>query len=268
MRGKGFQPAAADFGLPAPKGVLLLGVPGCGKSLTAKAVAHAWQMPLLRLDLGRIFSGLLGSSEENMRKAIKVAEGVAPAVLWVDEIEKGLGGSLGGTSDGGTGSRVFGTLLTWMQEKAARVFVVATANRIEILPPELLRRGRFDEIFFVDLPGAAAREEIARIHLSRRGRNAATFDLARLAETTDGFSGAELEHCVVEGLFHAFDNDRDLTTEDLLSVARDTIPLSITSSEELQRSRAWASTRARNAEQGAQPRGPATRTERIEIDHG
>lgn len=248
VRGKGFDPGAREFGLPAPKGVLLLGAPGCGKSLMAKAVSNAWNLPLLRLDLGRIFSGLLGSSEENMRKALKVAEGAAPAILWIDEIEKGLAGSTSGFSDGGAAARVFGALLTWMQEKTSQVFVVATANKIEILPPELMRRGRFDEIFFVDLPDNPARREVLSIHLRKRGKDPAQFDLTAMADATDGFSGAELEHCVVEGMFHAFHDQRPLDTKDVLKAAAETVPLSVTYAEELDRARDWAATRARLAD--------------------
>src|SRR5512143_2480366 len=181
-RGAAFSEAARKFGLPEPKGLLLLGVQGCGKSLTAKAVAGQWRLPLLRLDMGRIFSGLVGSSEENLRKAIHVAESVAPVVLWVDEIEKGLSGVRSSdASDSGVTARVFGTLLTWLQEKTAPAFVVATANRIDALPPELLRKGRFDEIFFIDLPQHPERREIFEIHLRRRRRDPAAFDLAALA---------------------------------------------------------------------------------------
>jgi SpoVK/Ycf46/Vps4 family AAA+-type ATPase len=257
-RGKALAPGAREFGLPPAKGVLLLGAPGCGKSLTAKVVAQSWQLPLLHLDLGRVFSGLLGGSEENMRKALRVAEGVAPAVLWIDEIEKGLAGGTGrsGEMDGGTAQRVFGSLLTWMSEQKAGVFVVATANRIDVLPPELLRRGRFDEVFFVDLPDAAAREEILRIHIGRRGRDPKGFDLPALAEKCAGFSGAEIEHCVIEGLYDAFDHERELTTEDVARAIGDTTPLSITSSEEIERMRAWAASRTRPADAPALRRAP------------
>ena len=248
IRGKAFTSEAAKFGLPAPKGVLLLGVPGCGKSLTAKAISNYWRMPLLRMDLGRIFSGLVGSSEENMRKALKVAEGIAPAILWIDEIEKGLSGNSNGNSDAGTAARVFGTLLTWMQEKTANVFVVATANSISSLPPELLRRGRFDEIFFTDLPNSAGRKEIISIHLAKRGRRPEKFDLDQILGLTDGFSGAELEHCITEALFLAFHERRDVKVEDLQRVARETIPLSKVYGEELKKLRTWASTRARFAD--------------------
>lgn len=249
-RGKAIESGAREFGLPMPKGVLLLGAPGCGKSLTAKVVAHTWRLPLLHLDLGRVFSGLLGSSEENMRRALQVAEGVAPAVLWIDEIEKGLAGGSGrsGENDGGTAQRVFGSLLTWMSEQQAGVFVVATANRIDSLPPELLRRGRFDEVFFVDLPDPFAREEIFRIQLRRRGRDPAKFELAPLVEKCAGFSGAEIEHCVLEGLFAAFDEGRELAVEDLVRAASETTPLSVTCAEEIDRMRSWAATRARPAD--------------------
>ena len=247
-RGRAFLPEARRFGLPAPRGLLLLGFPGCGKSLTARAVAQAWSLPLLRLDLGRVFEGYIGSSEANMRRALRVAEAVAPAVLWIDEIEKGLaGGTSRGESDAGTAMRVFGTLLTWMQERRGSVFVVATANRVEALPPELLRRGRFDETFFVDLPDRRARAEILRIHLARRGRDPEKFDLAGLAGASAGYSGAELEHCVVEGLFRAFEAGRELADEDLFAALAETTPLSVTSAEEVAALRSWASTRARPA---------------------
>ncbi|MCC6642650.1 MAG: AAA family ATPase [Deltaproteobacteria bacterium] len=259
-RGKALDTGAREFGLPPARGVLLLGAPGCGKSLTAKVVANAWKIPLLHLDLGRVFSGLLGSSEENMRRALRVADGVAPAVLWIDEIEKGLAGGTGrsGEMDGGTAQRVFGSLLTWMSEQTSGVFVVATANRIESLPPELLRRGRFDEVFFVDLPDTEARAEILAIHLRRRGRDPAGFDLVTLAEKCAGFSGAEIEHCVVEGLYAAFDLGHALTTEDLARAIAETTPLSVTSAEEIERMRTWASSRARPADAPRRsPTGPA-----------
>lgn len=248
VRSQGFTDSATSFGLPAPKGMLLLGAPGTGKSLTAKAVANAWKLPLLRLDFGKIFSGIVGSSEENMRKALKIAEGVSPAVLWIDEVEKGLAGGGGdGASDGGAASRVLGTFLTWMQETTAKVFVVATANKIESLPPELLRPGRFDAIFFVDLPDEHARAEICGIQLERRGRDRKQFDLNAIAKATNGFSGAELEYAVVEGLFDAFHQSREVKTEDLIASAKKIVPLSVTYAEELGKLRSWAKTRARSA---------------------
>ena len=247
-RTSAFNESARRFGLPEPKGILLLGVQGCGKSLCAKAVASHWKLPLLRLDLGRIFSGLVGSSEENLRKAIRVAEGVAPAVLWVDELEKALAGSgSSGQTDGGVTARVFGALLTWLQEKTAPVFVVATANRIDLLPPELLRKGRFDEIFFVDLPGPAERQEIWGIHLRRRHREPQGFDLPALAALTDGFSGAELEQALVAGLHYAFRAQRELTQADLEKAVKETWPLSVTMKEDIQRLREWAKQRTRPA---------------------
>jgi MoxR-like ATPase len=239
---------ARAFGLPAPKGILLLGVQGCGKSLCAKAVASQWQFPLLRFDMGRMFSGLVGSSEENVRRAIAVAESVAPAVLWVDEIEKAFSGSQSsGFSDGGTTSRVLGTFLTWLSEKTAPVFVVATANDISQLPPELMRKGRLDEIFFVDLPDAAEREEILRVHLARRGRDPWAFDLRVLADAGDGFSGAELEQAIISAMFDAFHAQRDLATDDILQTLRQSVPLARTMSEPIARLRAWAEGRARRA---------------------
>ena len=247
-RAGSFSDSARRFGLPEPKGLLLLGVQGCGKSLTAKAVASGWGLPLLRLDMGRIFSGLIGSSEENMRKAIRVAESVAPVVLWIDEIEKGLSGlSSSGQVDGGVGSRVFGTFLTWLQEKSAPVFVIATANRIDGLPPELLRKGRFDEIFFVDLPRAKDREQIFAIHLRKRRRDPAAFDLPHLARLAEGFSGAEIEAAVVSGLYDAFAAGVDLAQAHVEQAVGETRPLSRTMREDIGRLRAWARDRTRPA---------------------
>jgi len=225
-----------------PRGVLLVGVPGCGKSLCAKAVAAAWRKPLLKFDIGRVFAGLVGESEANMRKALTVAEGVAPAVLWIDEMEKGLSGASGGGGDSGVSTRVFGSLLTWMEEKEKPVFVVATANDITKLPPELLRKGRLDQIFFVDLPGPRERAEILAIHLSRRQRDPADFDLAAIVRATEEFSGAELEQIVEEGLFEAFDTqEKRLTTEHMLRASRQTVPLARTRATEIENLRRWAS---------------------------
>ena len=247
-RGTAFSEPARRFGLPEPKGLLLLGVQGCGKSLTAKAIASSWKMPLLRLDMGRIFSGLVGSSEENLRRAIRVAESVAPAVLWTDEIEKGLSGSgSSGFSDGGVTARVFGAMLTWLQEKTAPVFVVATANRIDLLPPELLRKGRFDEIFFIDLPALAEREEIFRIHVGRRGRKPEDFDLRALAAAAEGFSGAEIEQVVVAALYDAFAEGKELEPRHLHRAVAETFPLATTMREDIQKLREWAKTRTRPA---------------------
>ncbi|MEK6260289.1 MAG: AAA family ATPase [Planctomycetota bacterium] len=243
-----FSDRAAKFGLPAPKGVLLLGVQGCGKSLCAKAVSGLWKLPLLRFDLGRMFSSLVGSSEENVRRALQTAESIAPAILWIDEIDKALAGSTSASgSDGGTASRVFGTLLTWLSEKTSPVFVIATANDISHLPPELLRKGRLDEIFFVDLPLAAEREEMFRIHLKRRGRNPAEFDAAELARGSDGFSGAEIEEAIISALFDSFSRQVPLDTNIIRASLAETVPLSKTMNEELSRLRNWAAGRARPA---------------------
>ena len=247
-RSHAFSEKARAFGLPAPRGLLLLGVQGCGKSLTAKSIAAEWKMPLLRLDVGRVFSSFVGASEANMLQAIKIAESLAPAILWVDEIEKGLAGTRSsGQVDAGTTARVFATLLTWLQEKTAPVFVVATANSIRDLPPELLRKGRFDEIFFIDLPSGSEREQIFDIHLRRRRRDPARFDVAALARATEGWSGAEIEQAVLAGLHAAFPQDRDVTTQDLLTAAGETVPLSQTMAEDMADLREWAATRARPA---------------------
>ncbi len=258
-----FGDAARRFGLPEPKGLLLLGVQGCGKSLTAKAIASSWRLPLLRLDMGRIFSGLIGSSEENLRRAIHVAESVAPAVLWVDEIEKGLSGvGSSSFSDGGVTARVFGAMLTWLQEKTAPVFVVATANRIELLPPELLRKGRFDEIFFIDLPAADERHEIFQIHVARRGRRLEAFDLEAVARIAEGFSGAEIEQAVISALYDAFAENVELGQSHLERAVKETFPLAATMREEIQKLRDWAKTRTRPASAAPAvevPRSVATR---------
>ena len=246
-RSVAFTDEARRFGLPPPKGVLLLGVQGCGKSLCAKAISQVWNLPLLRLDMGRIFSSFVGSSEENMRRAIATAESVAPAILWVDEIEKAFAGTRGGESDGGASSRVFATFLTWLQEKTAPVFVIATANDIVTLPPELLRKGRLDEIFFVDLPTVEERLQILRIHLQRRGRDAERLDLPRLAALAEGYSGSEIEQAVVAALYDAFDQGRDLETGDVEKAITQSVPLSTTMHEEIAALRRWAAPRARPA---------------------
>jgi hypothetical protein len=247
-RASAFTEEARAFGLPAPKGILMLGVQGCGKSLCAKAVSTQWQLPLLRFDMGRMFGSLVGSSEENVRRAIAVAESVAPAILWVDEIDKAFAGSQGsGASDGGTTARVFGTFLTWLSEKTAPVFVVATANDISQLPPELLRKGRLDEIFFVDLPSPEERAQIFRIHLAKRGRDPEQFDLAALAAAAKDFSGAEIEEAINSALYDAFYGQHDITTELILNSVSQTVPLARTMDEQIGRLRSWVEGRARNA---------------------
>lgn len=242
---------AKSYGIPAPKGILITGVPGCGKSLTAKAIGAAWQLPLLRLDIGKIFAGLVGSSEQNMRTAIRTAEAIAPCILWIDEIEKGFAGS-SGSGDSGTSSRVFGSFLTWMQEKTHPVFVIATANNIDKLPPEFLRKGRFDEIFFVDLPTKSERKMIWDLHLHKRLKNPevlgkvqlddALFD--GLSEITEGYSGAEIEQAVIAGLFDAFSEKRSILEDDLSKSVKNMVPLSITQSEAIETIREWANVRA------------------------
>jgi ATP-dependent 26S proteasome regulatory subunit len=247
-RTKSFTDKAKEFGIPAPKGILILGVQGCGKSLVAKAVAEHWGLPLLKLDVGRIFGSLVGQSEENIRKAIKVAESVAPCVLWADELEKGFAGMSGsGVSDSGTTARVFATFLTWMQDKTKPVFLIATANDVTVLPPEMLRKGRFDEIFFVDLPDSEEREQIFSIHLKRRKRDPAKFDLSALAKTTFGFSGAEIEQVLIGALNNAFDAGRELTQEDIEAEAKAVVPLSVMMREEIDELRTWAEMRTRPA---------------------
>lgn len=243
-----FSQRAQEFGLPKPRGILLLGVPGCGKSLTAKAVGAFWQLPLLRLDVGRLYSSYVGSSEENMRSAIKIAESVAPSILWLDELEKGFSGTgSSNMSDGGTTSRVFGSFITWLQEKSAPVFVLATANNVSQLPPELLRKGRFDEIFFVDLPSEAERSEVLRIHLRKRNRNPDDFDIKAITDAMQNFSGSEIEQVVVSALYDAFEQERPLSTEHLLQAVFETVPLARTMKEEIEGMREWARVRARRA---------------------
>ncbi|MGK7873446.1 MAG: AAA family ATPase [Xenococcaceae cyanobacterium] len=250
-RNKSWLDSAQRYCIPAPKGVLIAGVPGCGKSLIVKAISAMWQLPLLRLDIGKIFSGIVGSSEENMRQAIKTAEAIAPSILWIDEIEKGFS-SLGSNGDSGTSTRVFGTFLTWMQEKTKPVFVASTSNNISGLPPELLRKGRFDEIFFVDLPTRKERMDIFRVHLKKRLKDPTVVGnlkftdqaLAKLAELTEGFVGAEIEQVVISSLFEAFSEDRSLQADDFVKAIRNTVALSITQAEQIWAIREWANVRA------------------------
>ncbi len=217
-------------------------------SLSAKAIASLWKLPLLRMDVGKIFGGIVGQSEENIRKAIRVAESTAPNIVWIDELEKGFSGTQSsGISDGGTTARVFGTFIAWLQDKTAPCFVVATANDVSALPPELLRKGRFDEIFFVDLPGEPERVEIFAIHLKKRHRDPANFDLNALAKASHGYSGAEIEQAVISAMYDAFSENREITTEDILAVVKQSVPLSLTMKEKIDILRFWAETRARPA---------------------
>ena len=244
---------AQIWNLPEPKGVLLLGVPGCGKSLTAKCISALWNMPLLRLDIGKVFQGIVGSSEENIRRAIATAEVVAPCVLWIDEIEKGLSGSRSsGVTDGGTTSRIFSTILTWMQEKTKPVFVVATANDISSLPPELLRKGRFDEIFFVDLPNKEDRKAIFDIHLRKKGFDPKDLFTDKLSDLSKGYNGAEIEEAVNEAMFSAYTENPDmpkLMVKHLMDAIKDIVPLSSTMDEQIKALRTWAKKRAKMAGQ-------------------
>lgn len=231
---------AISFGLPPPRGVLMLGVQGAGKSLAAKAIATAWKRPLMRMDVGALYDKYIGESERRLRDALRQAEAMAPIILWIDEIEKAFASAAAQSSDGGLSKRMFGSLLTWMQEHTAPVFLIATANDIEALPPELLRKGRFDEIFFVDLPTRDARMAIFQIHLNKRRRNASEFDLGALADASDGYSGAEIEATVVSALHNAFAARSELTTQHVIDALESSPPLSVTMREKVHALRTWA----------------------------
>jgi SpoVK/Ycf46/Vps4 family AAA+-type ATPase len=239
-RGGAFSEKARSYGLPHPRGLLLVGIQGTGKSLTAKAISHHWHLPLLRLDVGRLFGGLVGESESRTRQMVSLAEALAPCVLWIDEIDKAFAG-VDGKGDGGTTSRVFGTFINWLADKKSPVFVVATANNIRALPPEMLRKGRFDEIFFVGLPSQEEREAIFSVHLSRlRPHNLKNFDIKRLAYETPDFSGAEIEQTLIEAMHIGFSQNRDFTTDDILESASQMIPLARTAQEQIQFLQSWA----------------------------
>jgi ATP-dependent 26S proteasome regulatory subunit len=237
------------FGLEPPKGLLITGVQGCGKSLAARAVAGEWGFELARLDAGALYDKFVGESEKKLHKALELAQKLAPMVLWIDEIEKAFASaSSSGDADAGLSQRLLATLLTWMQDRESGVFLAATSNNITVLPPEMMRKGRFDEIFFVDLPNAEVRAALFELHLKKRGRDVTTFDLARLAAGSEGFSGTEIEQLIVAGLYSAFAQKQQLTTEILLSEIRATQPLSVTRSEEVESIRQWAKTRAAPAD--------------------
>ena len=239
-RGGAFSERARQYGLPHPRGLMLVGIQGTGKSLTAKAIAHHWHLPLLRLDVGRLFGGLVGESESRTRQMIQLAEALAPCILWIDEIDKAFAG-FDGRGDSGTTSRVFGTFITWLAEKTSPVFVVATANNIQALPPEMLRRGRFDEIFFVGLPSQEEREAIFSVHLSRlRPHNLSNYDLSRLAYETPDFSGAEIEQSIVEAMHIGFSQNRDFTSDDVLEAVSQIIPLARTAQQQIEALQDWA----------------------------
>lgn len=249
QRSNAFSERAREYGLPQPKGMLILGVPGCGKSLIAKTTSRLWGLPLLRLDMGRVYDGsMVGRSEANLRNALKTAESISPAILFIDEMDKAFAGGAGSSdSDGGTSSRIFGSFLTWMQEKTSPVFVMATANRVERLPGEFLRKGRFDEIFFVDLPNPEERQQIFEIHLAKRRNNIERFDISQLANVCDGFSGAEIEQAIVAAMYDAFAQGREFTQLDIIAASRATLPLSRTMTEQVTALRDWARQRARPA---------------------
>jgi SpoVK/Ycf46/Vps4 family AAA+-type ATPase len=238
-----FRDDAAEYGLEPPKGVLMLGVQGAGKSLCAKATATAWQQPLLRMDPSALYNKFIGQSEENLRRALTQAEMMAPVILWIDEIEKGFASAASQSNDGGLSQRMFGTLLTWMQDHEAPVFLIATANDIEALPPELLRKGRFDEIFFVGLPKKAARKKIFEIHIAKRHRDPAQFDLDRLADASEGYSGAEIEQAVLSALHESFSTKAELTTDLMVKALENSPPLSVTMREKIEALYAWAEDR-------------------------
>lgn len=246
QRADAFSSAAQEQGIPTPKGVFLLGVQGCGKSLTARVAATMLRFPLIRLDTAALLASERGASEKNLREVLKLVETIAPAVLWIDEIEKGFGG-FDTESDDATMSRIVGAFLTWMEEHKPPVFVVATANSIDRLPPELLRRGRFDELFFVDLPNFEERKSILRVHLGKRGWNPEKFDLDRLADDCETFSGAEIEQIVASALLEAYAKKRILTEEDIIAQRELTVPLSKTKEDEIFRLREWARVRCRPA---------------------
>lgn len=249
QRSNAFSERAREYGLPQPKGMLILGVPGCGKSLIAKTTSRLWGLPLLRLDMGRVYDGsMVGRSEANLRNALKTTESISPVILFIDEVDKAFAGSAGSAdSDGGTSSRIFGSFLTWMQEKVSPVFVMATANRVERLPGEFLRKGRFDEIFFVDLPNGEERQAIFSIHIAKRKRDVERFDLGQLANVTEGFSGAEIEQALVAAMYEAFAQNREFTQLDIIAAVKSTLPLSKTMNEQVAALRDWARQRARPA---------------------
>ncbi|WP_017296760.1 AAA family ATPase [Nodosilinea nodulosa] len=238
----GFTPQARQYNLPAPKGILIVGIQGCGKSLAAKTIARQWKLPLLKLDAGRLYDKYVGESDKNFRRAVTMAETMAPCILWVDEIEKSLG-QTSGEGDGGLSRRLFGYFLTWLQEKSQEIFVVATANDLSALPPELLRKGRFDEIFFVDLPEADERRDILHIHLKRRQQGTEQFALEELVVATEGFSGAEIEQAVITAHYRALHENRPADTALLIAEIKATVPLSVTRREDIQRLRAMAQER-------------------------
>jgi SpoVK/Ycf46/Vps4 family AAA+-type ATPase len=247
-RSKAFSEEARKYGLPAPRGLLMLGIQGCGKSLCAKAVSNLWRLPLLRFDSSIVLGSFQAPAEVNIRRATQLAESISPCVLWIDEIEKGFSAHLiSGKEASGEVSRAFASFLVWLQERKKAVYVIATANSISELPPELVRKGRFDDIFFVDLPKIHEREEIFLIHLKKRGRKPEDFDLKLLASESDGFSGSEIEQSIISAMYEGFTENREITTEDIRKALSDTVPLSETMEEQVEEIRRWVKHRARPA---------------------
>lgn len=261
-----YSAQARSYGLPAPRGALLVGVPGCGKSLTAKAIATAWQIPLLRVDLGALRSKFVGESESNLRRAFATIEAIGRCVVWLDEIEKALAGATQGAADGGVSADALGSILSWMQERAGEAFIIATANDVTSLPPELLRKGRFDEIWWVDLPTYRERVEITKAALASHRRGEADVDLARIAAASEGFTGSEIAALVPDALFTAFaDSEREITTEDLLAAAKTVAPLSKTMAAKIEALRSWADGRARPASDQTQDTRAPDRARKIDL---
>jgi SpoVK/Ycf46/Vps4 family AAA+-type ATPase len=266
-RAGAFSAAAKDYGLPAPKGLLIVGIPGTGKSLTAKATAGAFGLPLLRLDMGCVFGGIVGQSEANLRSVIQTAEAIAPCVLWIDEIEKGFSGSKSsGSTDGGTSSRVFGSFLSWMQEKDKPVFVVATANDVSKLPPEFLRKGRFDEMFFVDLPDASERAQIWDIVIKRHGRRPADYDTGELARGCEQFTGAEIEAVFIDALHEAYAEGKEPGPKEIQEAMTHTVPLAQLMDCQIADLRQWAKGRAREAASHSSTAGPRNTRRMAEVN--
>jgi len=232
---------ASNYGLPTPRGLLLIGIQGTGKSLTAKAIANDWKLPLLKLDVGKLFGGIVGESESRLRKMINVSETISPCILWIDEIDKAFTNTES-KGDSGTSNRVLATFISWLSEKTKPVFVIATANNIDLLPLEIIRKGRFDEIFFLDLPKQEEREEIFKIHLQEfRPNTWESFDSSKLAQASDSFSGAEIRQSIIEGMYHAFYEKREFTTDDICSALKELIPLALLESDQMRRLQNWAS---------------------------
>jgi len=252
-RSKAFSEDAERFGISPPRGLLMMGISGCGKSLSVKAISALWDLPLFRLDMNEVFSRASGTPEEAFNRALKTMESIAPAILWIDEIEMGVAGY--SKSSGTESSRIFASFLTWMQEKDALVFVAATANRIDLLPAEVLRKGRFDQIFFLDLPNEEERKQIFRVHLEKRNNPADKFNLTQLAKVTKAWNGAEIESCIVAAMVDAFNENRPLNDNDLYRAIAKTVPLSTTMVEQIKHIKGWAHDRAVRASKGSATEG-------------